>query len=82
MLELKTFISIVKDFSIPLMIPIALYAAFYMGKTYNMLSAGVEEMKNFKKKACVSIKEEREVNVKQNERLSIIEAVQETQKNA
>ena len=73
MKDLDTLLHIIRDLSLPAMIAIGVYIAFYAGKTYSMLSNTSKEMKEFKKKACVGIQQERNKNIKQNERLSVIE---------
>ena len=74
MKDIETLLHILRDISIPAIIVIGGYIAFYVGKTYNMLMHASAEMKEFKKKACVGIQSERNRNIKQNERLSVIES--------
>ena len=81
MKDLDTLLHIIRDFSLPIMIGIGVYIAFYAGKTYTMLNNTSKEMKEFKKKACVGIQMERNKNIKQNERLSVLEAKEEIRKD-
>ena len=73
MKDIETLLHILRDISIPAIIVIGAYIAFYAGKTYHMLMQASAEMKEFKKKACVGIQSERNRNITQNERLSVLE---------
>lgn len=71
--EFRVFLLLLKEFSIPLILGVLIYIAYWVGRGYHKMETFNSEMKKFKMKTCLGIQESKKVARKLEDRVLVLE---------